>query len=96
MALTIAWTVHALERLPERGLTRTMVEQAVRDGHPTREKNEGEANWRVNAGGFSVLYDHPTDGDLDTIRIVTAWPRRRKHKRHLQSIDHETESYPER
>lgn len=96
MALTLVWTAHALERLPERGLTRNMVEQAVRELHPTREPNQGEADWRIDAGRFFVLYDHPDGNDIDVIRIITAWPKRRKRRRHLKSIRGETESYPDR
>ena len=89
------WTFHALERLHERGLTREMVEQTVRDGHPVPVANKGDADWRIDAARFVVLYDQPVDGDVNAIRIITAWPKRRKRRRHLRSIPGETERYPE-
>ena len=67
MALTLIWTVHALERLPERGLSRDEVERAVRRLHPLRQPNEGEADWRIDTGRFVVLYDHPDQDDLDVV-----------------------------
>jgi hypothetical protein len=77
------WTIHAEERLPQRGLTRTRVERAVRELHPIREPNQGEAEWRVDAGRFVVIYDHPDLEDLEAVRIVSAWPKRRRHLRGL-------------
>lgn len=67
----ITWTIHAAERLPQRGLTRERVERAVRDLHPIREDNEGEAEWRVDAGRFVVVYAHPDGEDAGAIRIVS-------------------------
>jgi hypothetical protein len=78
------WTFHALERLSERGLTREDVEQAVRDEHPIREANSGEADWRVDTGRMAVLYDYPDKDDINTIRIVTAWPKRRRDQHRLK------------
>jgi hypothetical protein len=46
-----------------------------------RETNEGQAEWRVDAGRFIVVYDHPDDGDIDAVRIVSAWSKRRRRKR---------------
>lgn len=83
------WTIHAEERLSERGLTRERVEQAVRELHPIRETNDGEAEWRVDAGRFVVVYDHPDDEDIDAIRIISAWPKRRRPRRRSSA------SYPE-
>jgi hypothetical protein len=68
-----------------------MVEQAVRELHPTREPNEGEADWRIDTGRFFVLYDHPDGDNMDVVRIITAWPKRGKHRRHLKSINDENE-----
>jgi hypothetical protein len=82
------WTIHAEERMPQRGLTRRRVERAVRELHPVRETNEGEAEWRVDAGHFVVIYDHPDGEDLDAVRIVSAWPKRRRLRRRS------SESYP--
>jgi hypothetical protein len=83
------WTFHALERLTERGLTRELVERTVRERHQLREPNIGEADWRIDAGRFVVLYDHPDKGDMNAIRIVTAWSKRRKRRGHLRLVDDE-------
>jgi len=87
MALTFEWTQHALERLPERGLTRSAIEQIVRDLHHVRVTNEGPADWRIEASTFSVLYDNPVANNMDVVRIITAWPKRREHKRHLKPVN---------
>jgi hypothetical protein len=79
------WTVHAAERLPQRGLTRARVERAVQELHPIRETNLGAAEWRIDAGRFVVIYDHPDDGDLDAVRIVSVWSKRRRKRRPTQS-----------
>jgi hypothetical protein len=72
------WTSHALLRLDERRLTRSDIEQAIRDGHGGREVNEGEADWLIEgitAHGvpFEAIYDHPAGDDETTARIVSAW-----------------------
>ncbi|MGH8980757.1 MAG: hypothetical protein ACRDWE_07040 [Acidimicrobiales bacterium] len=79
------WTIHAEERLPQRGLTRARVERAVRELHPIRGSNEGEAEWRVDAGRFVVVYDHPVRSDIGVVRIVSVWPKRRR-RRHLRGL----------
>ncbi len=79
------WTIHAEERLGERGLTKELVEKAVREGHPIRHANEGEADWLVDAGRFFVAYDHPALGDIDAVCIVTVWTKRRR-KRRLRAV----------
>ena len=83
------WTTHAEERLRQRGLTRVRVERAVRELHPIRETNEGEAEWRVDEGRFVVLYDHPDCEDIGAVRIVSAWPKRRRRRQRP------AEGYPE-
>jgi hypothetical protein len=77
------WTIHAEERLPQRGLTRALVERAVRELHPLRTTNEGAAEWRVDSGRFVVIYDHPDGQDAAAVRIVSVWPKRRRHLRGL-------------
>jgi Domain of unknown function (DUF4258) len=72
------WTDHALLRLDERHLTRSDVEQAIRDGHRGRQVNDGEADWLIEgitAHGvlFEAVYDHPVGDDATTARIVSAW-----------------------
>jgi hypothetical protein len=37
------WTIHAEERLPQRELTRAVIEHAVQELHPIREANQGSA-----------------------------------------------------
>jgi hypothetical protein len=77
----INWTIHAEQRLRDRGLSRDEVEQAIRDGHQSRQVNKGEADWRVygiRADGrrFVVIYDHPVSSDRSSARIVTLWSLR--------------------
>jgi hypothetical protein len=79
------WTLHAEDRLPQRGLTRATVERAVKEFHPIRVTNDGAAEWRIDAGRFVVVYDHPDDGDIDAVRIVSAWPKRRRKRRSPES-----------
>jgi hypothetical protein len=77
------WTVHAEERLDDRKLTKDLVEQAIREGHPMREANEGRADWIVDVGRFAVVYDHPGWGDFDAVRIVSVWTDRRRPRLRL-------------
>lgn len=77
----VNWTIHAEERLLQRGLTRVAVEQAVRDMHPDREINSGAAKWRIDDGRFVMVYDHPDGNDSQAIRIVSVWTKRRRRKR---------------
>jgi uncharacterized protein YjiS (DUF1127 family) len=80
------WTFHAEDRLLERGLTRAQVERAVRELHPLRETNAGDAQWQIDAGRFVVVYDHPAGRDIDAVRIVSAWSKRRRRRRHLRGL----------
>jgi hypothetical protein len=73
------WTVHAEDRLSERGLTRAVVEQAIREGHWVREANDGAADWRVATARFIVVYDHSETDVADTVCVVSVWSKRRKH-----------------
>jgi hypothetical protein len=83
------WTFHAGRRLRERGLTHEFVERAIRELHPIREANEGEADWRIDAGDFVVLYDYAASGRLRTIRIITVWSKR--HRRGAYSNSQQRE-----
>jgi hypothetical protein len=76
------WTIHAERRLSERGLTRARVERAVRTLHPIRQSNAGTADWRVDAGTFVVVYDHPAEDGVRVARIVSVW-KKHQYKRHL-------------
>ena len=79
------WTEHAEERLRDRKLTKDLVEHAIREGHPMRETNEGEADWIIDTGLFAVVYDHPDWGDLGAVRIVSVWTERRRRQLRLVS-----------
>lgn len=75
------WTDHAELRLGERGLTRSEVEDAIREGHPIREVNRGDADWRVygvrsDRRKFAIIYDNPVQGDADVACVVSVWPLR--------------------
>jgi hypothetical protein len=75
------WTDHAELRLEQRGLVRFEVEEAIREGHETREINAGNADWRIygersDGCRYVVVYDSPVEGDESTARIVSAWPLR--------------------
>lgn len=80
------WTIHAEERLAQRGLTRARVERAIRELHSLRETNEGEAGWRLDAGHFVVVYDYPDHMNLDAVQIVSAWAKRRRGRPHLRGL----------
>lgn len=72
------WTEHARMRLAERGLDAADVEQAVRNGHATREVNDGRAEWLVSdvlpdGTPIEAIYDHPHGDDEAAVRIVSAW-----------------------
>ena len=77
------WTKHAEERLHDRKLTKDLVEQAIREGHPMRQTNKGDADWRLVFGRFVVIYDHPDGEDIDAVRIVSLWTRRRGRRLRL-------------
>ena len=64
------WTDHAEIRLSERGLTHSDVEHAIRNGHDTRQVNDGPAEWRTHGKtpdgqSFVVIYDSPVHDDSD-------------------------------
>jgi hypothetical protein len=73
------WTAHAEDRLSERGLTRTAVEQAIRENHWMRETNDGAADWPVDTGRFVAVYDHSDAAGAITISVVSVWAKRRRH-----------------
>lgn len=80
------WTDHAELRLEERGLTRTEVEDAIREGHSIREVNRGDADWRVygmrpDGRRFAVVYDNPNRGDANAVCIVSVWVLRGSNQR---------------
>jgi hypothetical protein len=60
------------------GLDRHEVEQAISQGHDTREVNDGRAQWLVrgttaDGTSFEAIYDHPHGGDVEAVRIVSVW-----------------------
>jgi hypothetical protein len=46
----------------------------------------GVGAWRIDAGRFVVVYDHPHGEDIDAVRIISAWPKRRPRRRHLRGL----------
>jgi hypothetical protein len=71
----VRWTDHALTKARFLGFAREDVERAVLDGHRSRRRNAGDAEWRVTSGRLVVLYDHPDGDDRSVARIVTLWRR---------------------
>lgn len=72
------WTEHAEDRLRQRRLDASDVEEAIKDRHAEREVNDGRAEWLVSgetADGtaFEAIYDHPHGDDETTVRIVSVW-----------------------
>jgi hypothetical protein len=72
------WTAHALLRLEQRRLSRSDVEEAIRDKHGERLANDGQADWLIASTTvlgvrFEAIYDHPVAGDEHVARIVSAW-----------------------
>jgi hypothetical protein len=73
------WTAHAEDRRVERRLDHAAVERAIRDGHRTRQINNGRADWLVRGAlaedrRFTVVYDHPHGADRAAVCIVSVWP----------------------
>jgi len=52
------------------------VSDLVLANHQRRRRNPGSADWLVLAGGLTVAYNWPDQGDTSTARIVTLWPQR--------------------
>jgi hypothetical protein len=72
------WTAHAGLRLNQRRLSRSEVEQAIRETHAERQPNDGRADWLIACTTtlgvhFEAVYDHPVGGDDATARVVSAW-----------------------
>lgn len=72
------WTEHAEDRLRQRRLDASDVEEAIKDRHAKREVNDGRAEWLVSgetADGtaFEAIYDHPHGDDEAAVRIVSVW-----------------------
>lgn len=72
------WTEHAEDRLRQRRLDASDVEEAIKDRHAEREVNDGRAEWLVSgetADGtaFEAIYDHPHGNDEAAVRIVSVW-----------------------
>jgi len=72
------WTRHAEDRLQQRRLDPSDIEQAIKDGHMDREINDGRAEWLVHGEttdgtSFGAIYDHPHGDDEGAVRIVSVW-----------------------
>jgi hypothetical protein len=58
------WTEHAEDRLRQRRLNTSDVEQAIVERHAEREVNDGRAEWLIGGRtpqgiAFEAIYDHP-------------------------------------
>lgn len=72
------WTEHAEDRLRQRRLDASDVEEAIKDRHAKREVNDGRAEWLVggetaDGTAFEAIYDHPHGNDEAAVRIVSVW-----------------------
>lgn len=72
------WTEHAEDRIRQRRLDASDVEEAIKNRHAEREVNDGRAEWLVSgetADGtaFEAIYDHPHGDDGASVRIVSVW-----------------------
>jgi hypothetical protein len=72
------WTEHAEDRLRQRRLDASDVEEAIKDRHAEREVNDGRAEWLVSGEttdgtAFEAIYDHPHGDDEAAVRIVSVW-----------------------
>jgi hypothetical protein len=50
----VAWTDHALAKAQLLGITRIDVEDAVLEGHSSRSKNTGAADWLLPSAGWRL------------------------------------------
>jgi len=72
------WTEHAEDRLRQRRLNASDVEQAIVEHHAEREVNDGRAEWLIGGKtpqgiAFEAIYDHPHGSDENAVRIVSVW-----------------------
>lgn len=72
------WTEHAEDRLRQRRLDASDVEEAIKDRHAERKVNDGRAEWLVggvtpDGVAFEAIYDHPHGDDEGAVRIVSVW-----------------------
>lgn len=72
------WTEHAEDRLRQRRLDATDVEQTIKERNSERETNDGRAEWLVGGTtpdgvAFEAIYDHPHRDDESAVRIVSVW-----------------------
>lgn len=72
------WTEHAEDRLHQRRLDASDVEQAIAERHAEREVNDGRAEWLIGGRtpqgiAFEAIYDHPHGNDENAVRIVSVW-----------------------
>ena len=74
--ISVRWTLHAVEKARQLGFSRSDVETALLEGHRNRQRNPGQAQWRVLAGRLAIAYEHPDHDDPLVARVVTIWRRR--------------------
>ena len=69
----INWTQHALVKADLLGVSRSDIEDTVRDRHAMRTRNPRSADWQVKVGRIVVAQNHPDGDDSDAALVVTLW-----------------------
>ncbi len=59
----IEWTLHARAKAERERFVPTDVEDAVLAHHDDRERNPGEADWRLTVERMVIVYDCPVEDD---------------------------------
>jgi hypothetical protein len=71
----VIWSDHAVVKAQLLAIGRADVEDVILARHPNRRRNTGAADWLLRSGRVAIAYNHPTDGDDLTARVVTLWRR---------------------
>lgn len=66
---------HAAERADQYDVPYEEAADADLEGHSSRRRNAGRANWQVQRGRLVVVYDWPVQGDPTLARIRSLWLR---------------------
>lgn len=72
----VVFTEHGEDKARQHGRALVDVAVVVLSGHERRERNPGEADWRVSAGGMVVVYNWPDGEDATAARVVSLWSAR--------------------
>jgi hypothetical protein len=54
---SVRWTDHALAKAQQIGFTRANVESLLLDSHHDRQRNDGDAQWRLTVGRIVIAYE---------------------------------------